>query len=87
MSASVNQQISGLTVREGGKLLVGYYTNTINNIYTNWYIVILNENNCITNSFVKELLTLLTYSTKAAFNGFGKDEEFCLLNTQINILN
>jgi len=66
MSAPVNQQISGLTVREGGKLVAGYSNTT--NIY---------------NGPPK----LLPYSTKAAFNALGKDEDLCLPNTRVTLLN
>lgn len=39
----LHQQISGLTVREGGNLFAGY-SNTTNHLYNGQHTVILNEN-------------------------------------------
>ena len=54
MSAPVNLQISGLTVREGGKLAAGYSNTT--NVYNGRYTIILNKN-CATNAFSKDNLS------------------------------
>lgn len=40
-AAPVNQQISGLTVGEGGKLFAGY-NNTTNHVYNGRLTIILN---------------------------------------------
>ena len=50
MSAPVNLHISGLSVREGGKLAAGYSNTT--NVYNGRYTIILNKN-CATNAFSK----------------------------------
>ena len=63
MSAPVNQQISGLTVREGGRLFAGYSNTTNNNIYNGRYTVILNKN-CATNAFGKEHLSCCLFLRK-----------------------
>ena len=54
MSAPVNLHISGLTVKEGGKLAAGYSNTT--NVYKGRYTIILNKN-CATNAVLKDNLS------------------------------